>query len=256
MNKLFNQCTLLLALLLLFSCGRREADFTPAAQVKDYFPVQTGKFITYRIDSTVFTKSGTVMEIHPYQVKHSITDTVRDNQQRLTYVVQRSMRNADGSGNWTDNGRYYITPLENSVEVVENNLRVITIANPMLAGDTWKGNTYLPLSPYDAAFGTQAGKEMNTWVFTHKGLGNETIQGQQYTNVWTIEQANNIRNLPPPATNPGYGSMEVSSEKYSKGIGLVYRNYQIYDFQPGYVDNGYQPTYAGFGITMWMIDHN
>ncbi|SDC34550.1 hypothetical protein [Niabella drilacis] len=255
MSKL-SDLLLLFTALLLFSCGEKKADFTPASQVKDYFPVQIGKSITYRIDSTVFVKSGSQIEVHQYQVKHSIVDTTRDNQQRLTYIVQRSIRNADGSGGWSNNGRYYITPLENSVEVVEDNLRVVKIANPVLTGRSWKGNAFLPIGPYETAFGTQAGKEMNAWEFTFKSQGNESIEGQQYSDVWTIEQSNRIMNLPPPVSNPGYGSMEVSSEKYSRGIGLVYRNYQIYDFQPGYGDNGYQPTYAGFGITMWMIDHN
>jgi len=255
MSKLFDFLCSFVALLLLWSCGDKKSDFIPASQVSDYFPVQIGRFITYRLDSTVFVKSGSKVELHQYQVRHSITDTIRDNQQRLTYIAERSIRNADGSGSWTNNGRYYITPLENSVEVVEDNLRVVKVAAPMLDGNSWKGNTYLPLAPYEVAFGTQAGKEMNTWEFRYKGLADETIEGQQYTNVWTIEQSDLVRNLPPPVSNPGYGSMEVSTEKYSKGIGLVYRNYQIYDFQPPYGDNP-QGTYAGFGITMWMIDHN
>ncbi|MGJ7033367.1 hypothetical protein [Niabella hirudinis] len=255
MSKLYNLLFLLLTILF-FSCGEKNADFTPASRVSDYLPVQIGKFITYRIDSTVFVKSGSKMEVHSYQVMHRIVDTSRDNLQRLTYIVQRSIRNADGSSSWANNGQYYITPLESSIEVVEDNLRVVKISSPMLTGSAWKGNAYLPLGPYEAVFGTQAGKEMNTWKFKYTSRGDTSIEGQQYKDVWSIEQSNSITNLPPPPTNPGYGSMEVSSEKYARGIGLVYRNCQIYDFQPGYGDNGYQPTYAGFGITMWMIDHN
>ncbi|WP_018630011.1 hypothetical protein [Niabella aurantiaca] len=259
MSKLFDPLRLLLAALLLFSCGEKKADFIPASQVKDYFPLQVGKFITYRIDSTVFVRSGSEVEVHQYEVKHSITGTTTDNEGRPTYIVQRSIRNANGS--WADNGRYYITPSDNNVEVIENNLRVVKIAGPMLQDYEWKGNQYLVgpdslsnASPYSDLYDTQADDNMNKWVFKYTQFGNETIEAQQYSDVWTIEQSNDVLNMPP--TGSSYASMAVSSEKYAKNIGMVYRNYQIYDFQPGHVDNGYQPTYAGFGIRMWMIDHN
>jgi hypothetical protein len=49
--------------------------------------------------------------------------------------------------------------------------------------------------------------------------------------------------------------MEKGKELYAKGIGLVYKNLEIYERQPPNVDNP-QQTYTGFGITMWMVEHN
>ncbi|MBZ4187901.1 hypothetical protein [Niabella beijingensis] len=249
-----------IAALLLFSCGNRKDSFTSVALAKDYFPVQVGKYITYRVDSTVFVRSGSQVELHSYQVKHSITGTATDNMGRLTYIVERTLRKADGTGNWTGNGRYYITPLENSVEVIEHNLRVIKLANPMYTGFEWKGNRYLiapdsvsQASPYSDLYDTEADNDMNKWVFKYTGFGNETIEGQQYTDVCTVLQADNVLNMPPNGSSYGYKA--VSSEKYARNIGMVYRDHQIYDFQPPNVDNP-QGTYSGFGITMWMIDHN
>ncbi len=39
---------------LLASCKKENATFTTAS-VSDYFPLQVGKYITYDLDSTVFT---------------------------------------------------------------------------------------------------------------------------------------------------------------------------------------------------------
>ncbi|MBS1656200.1 MAG: hypothetical protein JSU05_15210, partial [Bacteroidetes bacterium] len=50
------QVILLLALLpgLLVSCGKKTEDFQTEA-ISDYVPLASGKYITYRLDSTVFT---------------------------------------------------------------------------------------------------------------------------------------------------------------------------------------------------------
>ena len=46
----------------------------------------------------------------------------------------------------------------------------------------------------------------------------------------------------------------MSVEKYSKTIGLIYRQFILWEYQPN--PSGPDPYNTGFGVTMWMIDHN
>ncbi len=64
-----------------------------------------------------------------------------------------------------------------------------------------------------------------------------------------------MKSINVPITNPaGYASITRVVEKYSKNIGLVYREYKLWEYQPNTGGpGGYQ---NGFGIKMWMIDHN
>ena len=48
-----------------------------------------------------------------------------------------------------------------------------------------------------------------------------------------------------------FGSTNYSIEKYAKNVGLVFKELTMWDYQP---NNGGQKR--GFGIKMWMIDHN
>ncbi|HEY9663211.1 MAG TPA: hypothetical protein V6C65_32600, partial [Allocoleopsis sp.] len=81
-----------------------------------------------------------------------------------------------------------------------------------------------------------------------------SYKGNNYTDVYTVEEADESFNV--PITSPGsYGSKSRSVEKYAKAIGLVYREYELWEYQPNTGGTG-GPYKTGFGITMWMIDHN
>ncbi len=243
-------------LVVVFSACENSKEEFVTESYKEYFPLGISKSITYRVDSTVFTQSGSKVEVHKYQVKHTVQSEIADNQGRKAYLINRLIRNEAGTTPWLENGNYTVTPLDDQAEVVENNLRVIRLRNPMKKNFSWRGNAYLPGSPYRPAYDMDAGSDMNQWQFTYSDFGDTTVNGQSYQNVWSVEHANNVLNLPPvPGTN-AYGLMEVSREKYAKGIGLVYRKHDVYEYQPGHADNSYQPAYSGFGITMWMIEHN
>ncbi|ANH80540.1 hypothetical protein A8C56_05640 [Niabella ginsenosidivorans] len=254
MQKLFFLLPLFILNVLLFSCGNKNSDFVPKDSIKDYYPLSVGKYITYRVDSTVFVRSGSQVAVHQYQVKHLIESVTTDNQGRQTFVVHRTLRNADGTGNWQDDGLYYITPAENSIEVTEDNIKVIKITNPIYTGASWKGNAYLAADPYADLYDTQAGRDMNTWNFSYYNFGDTTVDNHTYRDVWSVQQNNTVLNIP-PTSGTQLGLKEVGFEKYAKGIGMVYRHNDIYDFQGPNEDNP-QGTYAGFGISMWMIDHN
>ena len=240
---------------LLISCSDKKEIFETDS-VSDYMPLSIGKTITYRLDSTVFTRGGTVTEVHKYQVRHTITSETTDNTGRKTFVVKRQLNNETATGSWVNNGSYFITPYDKKMEVVDNNLRIIVLQAPFRQGFTWKGNSQLPFAPYGPPlFEMTTGQQMDAWDFKYTGFGNESYEGQQYNDVWTVEQQNDIMGLP-PTDDTKIGTKEVSIEKYAKGIGLVYKDFQLYEYQGAGGAGNPSAHYTGFGITMWMVGHN
>lgn len=246
-------CTLSVALVSLFSCNEKEGFSTEALQ--DYLPLQTGKYITYRLDSTVFTNFGTVTEIHTYQEKHLFDSVFTDNLGHTSYRVFVTQRDDAGAGPWIHTSTYYITPLEKQVETVdESNFRFIKMHLPLRDGYSWKGNTYLPTNPYSSKFNFSNDDNMADWEYFYDG-GPSTFnyQGIDYANVYSVEQADEEYNV--PITDPNaYAAKSRAVEKYSKDIGLVYKEFILWEYQPN--PGGANPYKTGFGITMWMIDHN
>ena len=236
--------------LILFSCTSKKEELA-TEQLSDYIPLQPGKYITYRLDSLVFTNFGTVAVTNRYQVKHQVDAKITDNLGRPSYRVYTYIRDSAGTESWTPNGSYFITELSNQTEVIEDNYRVIKLHLPIKEGFQWKGNMYLPSHPYYPNYDLLNNDDLKNWDFTYDvfepGI---TYRGNAYKDVYTVLEADEHQNA--PVTNPnviGYNTQSV--EKYSKSIGLVYRKFEIWDYQ---VD----PTkhYTGFGITQWMIDHN
>jgi hypothetical protein len=96
---------------------------------------------------------------------------------------------------------------------------------------------------------------MVDWDFYFDGSSSSfSYQGQNYTDVYTVEQADEAINV--PITDPtAYAANTRSVERYSKNIGLVYRELELWEYQPNPGGAG-GPYKTGFGIKMWMIDHN
>jgi len=241
-------------LLVLYSCNEKEEFITES--LADYIPTTTGKYITYRVDSLVFTNFGRNSEIRKYQVMHVIDSQLTDNAGRTIYRVFRYIRDSAGTQSWQPmvNKNYSITPLFDQVETDEDNLRVIKLHLPLKDGNNWKGNIYLPNNPYQL-YNFSNDDNMSDWdFFIDGGLSSFSYRGQTYNDVLTVEQADEIINV--PITDPNsYAAKTRSVEKYSKTIGLVYREHELWEYQPNPGGSG-GPYKTGFGVTMWMIDHN
>ncbi len=243
---------LLLSATGLFSCTNKTDDFASPA-MSDYLPLQPGKYIIYRLDSTVFTNLNRDVEIHKYQVKHQVDAEIADNLGRPSYRVFRYVRDEAGLTPWAPDGSYYITMLNDQTEVIDDNQRVIKLHIPLREGFSWKGNRYLPDNPYGGIYSFSVDDDMKNWDFYYDTFQDFSYQGRTYTDVLTVEQVNESTNLP---IQPSYtiASKERSVERYSRDIGLVYREYHLWEYQNN--SSSANPTYTGFGITMWMIEHN
>lgn len=236
-----------------FSCSKKTEEFT-SEPLSDYLPLQTGKYITYRLDSLVFTNFGANTETHRYQVKHVVDQQLTDNLGRPSWRIYTYITDSTATQPWTSFGTYFITPLDQKIEVIADNLRMIKMHLPINEGFEWNGNAYLPDNPYGGVYDFSNDDDMENWNFTYNALEPSlTYRNKNYTDVYTIEEQDESENA--PVTNIGsYGYKNRSVEKYSKGIGLVYRQFELWEYQPN--TSGSNPYKTGFGVTLWMIDHN
>lgn len=246
--------TLVAATLLLFSCKRETEEYT-SEPLADYIPLLAGKYITYQVDSTVFTNFGRTTEIHVYQEKNLVDAQLPDAMGRPSFRILRFLRDSAGTQPWKPSGSYFVTPLEKRIEVTENNLRFVKLALPIAQDFSWKGNQYLPDEPYSSNYSFNNDQDIQTWDYMFSALSQtEVIKGQTIPDVITVDGIDDLFNY--PITDPnGFAYVNRAQEKYARGIGLVYQELTMWEYQPntGGQGGGFK---IGFGVKRSMIGHN
>ncbi|GAB4091208.1 hypothetical protein [Flaviaesturariibacter terrae] len=160
---------------------------TPAGFVS----LQPGKYIIYRLDSTVYTNSGRNTEWHSYQERHLVDTAVTDGLGRPSWRIFRSLRNVSGNGPWQPAGTYLVTLTNGTYEVQEDNLRTIRLATPLREGASWKGNRFLAQEPYSALYNFNNDDNIADWDYTVSSVDQEvTVNGQTYPGVASIDIIN------------------------------------------------------------------
>jgi hypothetical protein len=250
----FRYSFFLLAVVLFVGCKKETEEFKTEA-LSTYLLTQPGKYITYRTDSTATAPFGTRLVTRSYQEKHLVDALMTDNLGRPAYRIFRYIRDTSGTGPWQPTGSYFITPLTNSVEVVDNNLRFIKLVSPIKEGNSWQGHRYLPSDPFVSRYDIQTGDALADpdWDYTYESVGgSESINGKTYGNTVTVDIINDRRNA--PVTDPAaYGNLSFAMDKYAKGIGLIYQEFILWEYQP---NTGQRTGYSGFGVRRSIIDHN
>src|SRR5664279_5516867 len=117
------QYTFIFLAVLLGSCNKNNplVTDTPA----DYYPMHVGNYIIYRMDSLKFVNVGSQDSVISYLAKEVVEDSISDNLGQPSYRVVRYLSDTTGTSVWAPSIAYMVTPLKGSVEVVENNLRII-----------------------------------------------------------------------------------------------------------------------------------
>lgn len=236
--------------LMLASC-KKETETFQTASVSDYFPLQVGKYITYNLDSTVFTNFGQTQTVVHYQAQDKVDAQITDNLGRPSYRIVRYIRKNETQP-WVANNTFLVTLTENSVEYNENNLRFIKLRLPVVQDFSWKGNSYLPTNPY-LSYDFSDADFMNGWDYIYDSIGVpltiNTVTIDSTLKVAQIDYTNND-----PLSQPdGYAERTYSVEKYGKGIGLIYKEFLHWEYQP---PASASPGYSGFGVKLSITGHN
>ena len=233
--------------LLFASCKKENATFTTAS-VNDYFPLQVGKYITYDLDSTVFTNFNQTETVRHYQAQYKVEDTTTDNLGRSGYTIYRYLR-SDSTQNWTIDNVFTAFPTKNSVEYIQDNLRFIKLMTPINEGFSWKGNSHLAFDPYRSyVFANPA--FMEDWNYTYQDVNTPlTVGSKTFDNTITVFEVSDSTG-DPKISGTQYAEKTYAIEKYAKEVGLIYKDFIHWEYQ------GTDNTYKGFGEKLSIIDYN
>jgi hypothetical protein len=229
----------------IFSCNKSNplVTDTPA----DYYPMQVGNYIIYRMDSLKYFNVGSQDSIISYHAKEVVDDTITDNLGRLSYRVIRYLSDTNEIAAWTPSIAYMVTPLPGSVEVVENNLRFIKMVTPVQDGFNWLGNSYI-----DTKSDTSPVPYMDGWNYTYSNTGKpfNVLMGTVPISV-IVNEANSVTGL----GDGSYTQTVFSEEVYCKNIGLIYKSFLYSVYQSPNVEYPSGAT-IGYGLTFNMVSHN
>lgn len=234
-----------LALIAFSSCKKSSEEFS-GHTINEYAPMETGRYITYQLDSLIYLAFGTRDTVVSYQVKFLTDSLITDNLGRPAYRIFRFIRKHD-TDPWMPDATFMSVNTTSTFEFVENNLRYVKLAVPFTNSFSWKGNAYI--NTQSPNLGLQY---LDDWDYTYSNVGASDVVGTfTLDNTVTVDQRDEVIGDPTDATS--YSEVNYAQEKYAAGIGMVYRKFFHSEFQPG--GGGYFAE-GSYGVTYTMIDHN
>jgi hypothetical protein len=242
---------LLLAVSLFTACTEKTIEMQ-SPTLSEYFPMKVGKYITYRIDSTVTTAFGADTTVRSYRVRDNVDGQIKDGLNRTAYRVVRTISNLAGTQPYVPNNTFSATPVgEDWIEWNENNLRFMKLRFPILENTTWKGNSFIDATSLNSSLDYLA-----NWNYVYQNIGQPfKVLGKTYPETVTILQQDEV--LPPGPFNPNvYKQYNYSIEVYARGIGLIYKNFDHKEWQP---PSGGRPGYwedGSYRVVLQIIDNN
>ncbi len=241
----------LLVALGMASCKKETADISEINQGNKFYPTEIGKWIVYNYDSIVWDDLQGVPIPAEGQLRYYTADTFRDDQGRLSYVVNVQIREND-----TDPYRpcdvIYVTPTANSLEFEQKNLKFIKMTFPVSNGKSWNGNAFIPLNDEDYT------KEYDNdkWKYTYADFDTDFDPGNNlYEHTVTVNEIDDALNNPDVDTT-AYAYKNYSQAKYAYGVGLIYSERIYWEFQPKVGGSGGSGHKKGYEVRMRAVDNN
>ncbi len=232
------------ATILMASCKKQQDSFS-SSSLKDYFPVEVGKYITYNLDSLVFVNFGQTTVINTYQVQDKVDAQITDNLGRPAFRIIRSIRK-NASQPWVANNTFMVIPTENTIEYVENNLRFQKLKLPIKQDFSWKGNSFIDTYSISSEV-----KYLDDWDYTYDSVDVPLNIGNIHVDsTIKVAERDEFLGQDPSIAGTQYAEKNFSVEKYGKHIGLIYRDFVHWEYQ------GSTNSYSGYGVKLTMIDHN
>lgn len=207
-----------LLVLLISSCDREEE--TPVEiPGSGYFPLETGRFAIYTIDSTKILLN--VSSSYTFQLRVTVGNSFVNGEGNTAYIIQREKRD-DDSKPWTPAGTWTAWKSIRQAVVSEGNTSYVKLQFPSSMGIVWDGN----------ALNSKGGNER----CNDNDLTCDIYEVTETDPDIVVTQSNDPDELL---------LKDIRIEKYRKDVGLIYKESVVLQycddgacFGSGFVKNG------------------
>jgi hypothetical protein len=216
----------LFGLLVLPSCADRvtgNVDLLDPTAQHPYFPLETGRFVEYKVDSVIFDFApggGTRIDSSTTLVREQVGDTLTDNNGDVLYRIERFERPNDAAP-WAFKRVETTSRNTNQAIRTEQNLRFLKLVFPMERRTEWNGNLWIETNREIEVAGERI-RPYDNWLYEVDSIDQPNVIGPfVFDSVLTISEVEEFNAI----------EYRFSRVKYAKGIGLVWREQWILDSQ-------------------------
>ena len=213
---------------MLFGCKKSETEVVDIGL--KYYPTSADFYRIFQVDSIVFNDFTERVDTFQYFIKETIIGNYQvENETRTSVLDQKKRKLVDPF--WLDNLSWSFQKDNFTVEENKNNTPKIVLIFPVKTGISWNSNTRNSLDQEE---------------YTITNLKSETILGNTFNNVITIEKFNETDSL--------QLNTEIGEEKYAQDVGLIYLyEKRVKRFTTGEVTD--IPLDSGFVLTKKIIEY-
>jgi hypothetical protein len=209
---------IVISFLFLSSC-KKESEL-PVDMGYKYFPVTTGHWVIYDVDSISYNDFTSHIDTFRFQIKEIVESVFMDNQGRETQRLERYKRLNDSSA-WFLKDVWAENLTNTTAEKVEENIRIVKLIFPPQENDKWDGNLYNSNGIQNYEY-----KDVHAFYTLHNIAFDSTvsvIQKQEYTLI----------------------SEKFEKEVYAAHIGMIYKKYVNLTKEPtGVIKKGTDYSYT------------
>jgi len=231
---------------MLTGCQDTFTDPPTAPLADEYYPLEVGRSITYQVDSIEYYET-VANDTATWELKETIVDTFYDNQGRLNFRIERSIRQP--GGNWQLSEVWSVLNNESKIERTEQNLKFIRLISPVETGGEWNAHLYLSdLSTIPVNQQCNNLSFLEDWNYSYKEVGaSRTFNGLDFNNTATVMQTGEQNLI----------EFNECEEVYAKGVGMVYRFFRHYTTQNICPECEWEEnTECGYSVKMSVIEYN
>lgn len=185
---------LFIAALAMASC-KKDPDLTMVQFGYEYFPIELGSYKIYLVDSIGHDLTSDTAQ---FQIMEVVEEQFTDNVGNPAYRIGRYKR-ITSSDDWSFQYTIVEKRTTTFAERKEGNLSYIKMVFPINDEQTWDGNAYNFMDP---------------WNYAYSGIGLSANLGLfNFDRSLTVNQRNSVNLV----------DQEIASEIYAAGIGLIHK---------------------------------
>ncbi len=228
--------TVSVVIMMQICCTKKDLPENP--YYYDYFPIITGSWIVYDVDSIVYDELNNRVDTFYFRIRETVKEKYIDNTGAIAYrVVQEKKRDTLA---WHVNRVISHKRDKRTAERVEEGLRYIKLVFPVRPYTSWKGNAYITYDdPWHCNF-------LGDWEYEYMSINEPyAINGFLFDSSLVVQQV----------ADSGLICKNYAVEVYAKNVGLVYKYTERLTTQKITPEPFYLRAENGFIVTYSLVNY-